>query len=1724
MRKLLAVFLATVMLVTSLSCLTLMTVSADSAATITPYTPDEFTAANAGNALVDLSKNLLSKTSPERSTYWAPSVTGNDADNKTPDLLYDGLFDNSFRLERWYSPYAGNISERYATFTIGAQTEIEQIFLAGTDASKVLDFTLYLSTDKDTLYNDANKVATYSATDANVDKYAYVVNLAEAVEAKFLGLKVTTSRSLYMYGTDGHLCISEIGVFGTPPYVVTPYTDETFLAANTDNAIMNLKNNKLTGEMTWKDCFGKIKTAPTYGDLIALFNGSLISQGDYAGTQLNNFSYGGMQDGYVYFPVQDGVLIQNIFFASNPSHKVNAFSLYAGNSTDTLFAAENQVLSYSNSDSTTYDYVIEFAKPFEAKYIGFTVPRSALSGNQHLYISEISVNGVKQANATGVTAFTDAELTELLGVAPSTIDLSANLLTEKPTISYFDDKTGAGPTTGTVDALYNGLYGNAETTSHNDKSGISTKGVMFQNLYYHYGDKPNPRKVTFSVSKVNVINQLFLASPDNHNVKDFDIYLGNDMATLYTEANKVASYTAAEAEVNKNVYVINLEKPVSASYIGIYFPGTRSFEYYSNTGYLWLTEFGAYGTAPTVSDNLFDTANTITEYPFAAPLNMGLMPVYTYHKAYNKTNGYLTTDGITNWKYLTNCDYKPSAQQYGHYQVYDAIKAGYFDIAYDLGNKMAISDVVISSGGPENSEGAYVTKWSVYVGNSLDTLYSNANLCYTVDLGERAKEAIGMVTQLSLPNAVEGQYVGLRFHDTNASAKGNGYADLRLSEIAIFGDDTWSVDSTEALTSAPGKNILEGLKGQFINALYPDSVMWLDAPATDGIIGGAEVKMDNATVNRVTRNGQWDYGTYKNTIKFGKIIYDLGEGKSATAAAALIQSNSGLKTTYKAYVGNDKDTLFSSENLLAVYDDKATNALAMVEKGHEKTGRYFGILLDGTFYESGGAYHLLNVSEIGFYAPADDTTDADLAALGNNLLEEVTTEAAIENADMLINNVIKSTFNNQKVAVAAGTKLTFNVGMALDLENIVVSTVAPATYKVYYGNDAAALFTTPAINTYPLGVNATQIFKLDDVNAQYVGVEFVTDAEVIEVGAYAKVDISALTGDKEIADIYVDGNKVEFVDANVYKNNSAIQVVYADGNNDVILVKGTTLTKNEALANAFDFQGAQIRTNAPGGLRFVNTISAEALAVATKVGTLAAKFADLNGADLTAIDTTDYVIANAVVFDDNTAIWKDGVEGTFSITINNIKDYLVATYYAARPYVVVTVDEVEYTIYGDEKVVAPVEVARMALEDENANLSEDAYLYLDTMVQDANVMNVATKSAAALGISDTMLNASVVNEDADYSRLARVIEKAQSGQPIKLTALGGSVTHGAYSGGNQAVTCYANRFREYLANTFGVEVTLVNAGISATNSDVGLARFDTNVPADTDLLVVDFAVNENPKGRTDTETVTAVDTSYEAIIRKALDKDMAVILLFNVYNNGGTATNDQVVKTKIGNHYKLPMVSVLNAVWDGSAYREEIDGNPHTVLNSNDNIHPNAYGHKLLAALLNFTMANAIAFGDATAESYMPDGYLFADTAAKVNTVLYTTENLPEEWVVSMGGYYAEGSQYNEKLPNAWRMDNTSTAPIQLNIPNATYVTLIIYRPHLSSDNNVINAQAPIHTFTVNGNPVSMYASQTDSFAVALNNFCSTTATDCQVTLTTSFKDGGVETARIIGFAVAQAQ
>lgn len=188
----------------------------------------------------------------------------------------------------------------------------------------------------------------------------------------------------------------------------------------------------------------------------------------------------------------------------------------------------------------------------------------------------------------------------------------------------------------------------------------------------------------------------------------------------------------------------------------------------------------------------------------------------------------------------------------------------------------------------------------------------------------------------------------------------------------------------------------------------------------------------------------------------------------------------------------------------------------------------------------------------------------------------------------------------------------------------------------------------------------------------------------------------------------------------------------------------------------------------------------------------------------------------------------------------------------------------------------------------------------------------------------------------DMTRMANVLKKAESGEEITVSYIGGSITEGLTVSYTNPELCWANLSYEWLCEKYpNAKINYVNAGLSGTPSILGNVRLERDILAHKpDICFVEFAVNDGMEA--------SYKNAYESLVRTLLaqENDIAVVLLFTVIESGHTC---QPHMSEIGNNYKLPMISEPDSL--GVEFAE---GRMTWQDYSDDESHPNQRGHEIV--------------------------------------------------------------------------------------------------------------------------------------------------------------------------------
>lgn len=189
-----------------------------------------------------------------------------------------------------------------------------------------------------------------------------------------------------------------------------------------------------------------------------------------------------------------------------------------------------------------------------------------------------------------------------------------------------------------------------------------------------------------------------------------------------------------------------------------------------------------------------------------------------------------------------------------------------------------------------------------------------------------------------------------------------------------------------------------------------------------------------------------------------------------------------------------------------------------------------------------------------------------------------------------------------------------------------------------------------------------------------------------------------------------------------------------------------------------------------------------------------------------------------------------------------------------------------------------------------------------------------------------------------------VIDKALRGEKTTICAFGGSITQGAgfncvpaADSGIKSDLPFKNYFDvvcDWFKEVLNADIAAVNAGIGATDTVIGTHRLCADVlNHNPDLVILEWACN-------DSVTMPYKQGTYESIIRKLLEKKIAVVMFSMATVTGGSS---QELHEPLAKHYNLPMIS----------YRDAFIGLEEYKYLTNDTVHPNVVGHTLAGVILN---------------------------------------------------------------------------------------------------------------------------------------------------------------------------
>jgi lysophospholipase L1-like esterase len=200
-------------------------------------------------------------------------------------------------------------------------------------------------------------------------------------------------------------------------------------------------------------------------------------------------------------------------------------------------------------------------------------------------------------------------------------------------------------------------------------------------------------------------------------------------------------------------------------------------------------------------------------------------------------------------------------------------------------------------------------------------------------------------------------------------------------------------------------------------------------------------------------------------------------------------------------------------------------------------------------------------------------------------------------------------------------------------------------------------------------------------------------------------------------------------------------------------------------------------------------------------------------------------------------------------------------------------------------------------------------------------------------------------------RLSRSLAKLKTKQPLKLVALGDSITEGYNASGFRPAEAppYQPAYPQLVANTlqvrFGSPVTLANLGRAGTGAGWGLGMVAKVAAEKPDLVILAFGMNHSEPA-----------PAFEAVMRKLRDAVQAkcpeadIVLVAPMTGNPRSFPAERFIGYRDAlRNLTRPNVTLADVT---SPWLELLKRKPFSDLSGNNINHPNDFGHRLYAEVI----------------------------------------------------------------------------------------------------------------------------------------------------------------------------
>lgn len=354
-------------------------------------------------------------------------------------------------------------------------------------------------------------------------------------------------------------------------------------------------------------------------------------------------------------------------------------------------------------------------------------------------------------------------------------------------------------------------------------------------------------RMTYDLGAAQDINELLIAgsSASTSATAHYKLYVADTVDQLYTSSSKV------KIEYINSLSTLSQRFVLSSTVQGRYF-GLEIWDAGQSDTIVRLSEVAVYSPTSAVSDYTVDT--TVTDTAISDQSSSNLLKNATEYKAgwiYASSNNLADT---TDRSYLVDGVAAPTSAN--GINMYN----GLYTTVYNLGTSRDIKNICTSSYGTANSN-YWLSDCSVYMGNSLDTLFSLSNrvIEYSVDNANKTK-----TQYFTFDSAKSGQYIAFVYpagttqnakyvYPTElaayADASAATYYNIKAQYESIGrADETQSVTAGTTVSFTAVKDVTYNGSQYSFSGWYKDNVLVSDSLTLYVIASASETYIAKYTV------------------------------------------------------------------------------------------------------------------------------------------------------------------------------------------------------------------------------------------------------------------------------------------------------------------------------------------------------------------------------------------------------------------------------------------------------------------------------------------------------------------------------------------------------------------------------------------------------------------------------------------------------------------------------------------------------------------------------------------------------------------------------------------------------------------------------------------------------------------------------------------------------------